>query len=117
MYQIRNSMSTDLSQYYDKDKEKLYVNCSLGTPAFITIEFIPRYDNVSDITSDYWIDVLMQLSVANAKIGVGRIRSRYQQTNALVTQDGERILEEGITELNNLRTYLQENYNNLLPID
>jgi hypothetical protein len=43
----------------------------------ITIEYVCRYDNIEDIKSDYWIDILMRMSVALAKIAVGRIRSRF----------------------------------------
>ena len=43
----------------------------------ITIEYFCRYDHIEDIKSDYWIDILMRMSVALAKIAVGRIRSRF----------------------------------------
>ena len=83
--QIRNTLSTDLSFRYDKASNMLYINTSSGTPTLITIEYIPRYDSVDEITSDFWIDILMRLSIALTKITLGRIRSRYTQSNALWT--------------------------------
>nr|DAR14974.1 MAG TPA: hypothetical protein [Caudoviricetes sp.] len=46
-------------------------------PEKVTIEYIPRFNDVSEIKSDYWVDNLMRLAIANAKITVGRIRTRY----------------------------------------
>ena len=107
LLQLRNTTSTDLAFRYDKASNKLYINISSNTPAKITVEYIPRYDNVDEITSDYWIDVLTRMCVATAKITVGRIRSRYTQSNAIWNQDGNTILEEGNSELNTLREQLQ----------
>lgn len=117
LLQTRNTISTDLAYYFDKKTSKLYINVASSMPSLITIEYIPRFDTVEDVVSDYWIDFLIRLAVALAKITVGRIRSRYTQANALWTQDGERLLEEGNTELNELRTYLSTNNQLLYPID
>lgn len=114
--QIRNTSSTDLAFRYDKPTNKLYINISNNRPTTITVEYIPRFDSVDEITSDYWIDILMRYSVAMAKVIVGRIRSRYTQTNALWAQDTG-ILQEGQAELQNLRDYLQANCNLCYPID
>ena len=86
-------------------------------PKNITLEYVPRYDNVEEITSDYWIDMLMKMCVALTKVTLGRIRTRYTQSNALWVQDGQQILEEGNTELNELRQHLVTNMNLFLPID
>ena len=107
LLQIRNTTSTDLAFRYDKASNRLYINISSNTPANVTIEYVPRYDNVSEIVSDYWIDVLVRMCVATAKITVGRIRTRYTQTSAVWTQDGNEILQEGINELSTLREQLQ----------
>ena len=50
---------------------------------------------VSEIVSDYWIDKLVLLATALTKVTLGRIRSRYTQSNALWSQDGEALLSEG----------------------
>ena len=66
--QIRNTLSTDLSFRFDRSTNQLYINTSSGTPTLITIEYIPRYDSVDEIESDFWIDILMRLSIALTKI-------------------------------------------------
>jgi hypothetical protein len=108
MLQIRNTISTDLSFYFDKSDNKLYINVSSDIPKEVTIIYIPRFDDVSQITSDYWQDVLVRMSVAIAKVTVGRVRTKFKQSNALWTLDGDQILEEGNTELTNLRQELKD---------
>ena len=96
MLQIRNTTSTDLLFRFDRHTNFLYINCSYNPPKYITIEYVPRYDDVSQIVSDYWIDQLMKMCIAYTKIVVGRVRSRYTQSGALWQQDGETILQEGL---------------------
>jgi len=115
--QMRNTITTDLAFRFDRDKQQLYINVAFDRPEKITIEYVPRYNNVSEITSDYWIDIIMRLATALTKITVGRIRSRYTQSNALWTQDGETLLEEGNEELTSIREHLAANTNLLYPID
>ena len=117
LLQIRNTTSTDLAYRYDKSSNKLYVNIASNLPARITIEYVPRYDDVSEIVSDYWIDMLVRLCVANAKVIVGRIRSRYSQSNALWSQDGETLLNEGTSELSEIREHLVTNTQLVYGID
>lgn len=117
LLQIRNTTSTDLAFKYDRSSNFLYINIASGQVNTITVEFIPRYDDVSEVVSDYWIDIIMRLAIALGKIALGRIRSRYTQTNALWQQDGERILDEGNSELNELRTQLRESTALCYPID
>lgn len=108
MMQIKNTISTDLSFYYNKSENKLYVNVSSGTPKTVTIIYVPRFDDVSEITSDYWQDILIRMSVAIAKVTVGRVRTKFKQSNALWTLDGDQILEEGNNELTALRQELKD---------
>lgn len=117
LLQIRNTVSTDLDFYYDKAKEQLYINVTNSSPAYITLEFIPKYDDVSEVVSEYWIDVIMRMAVALAKVTLGRIRSRYKQTNAIWDNDGDTILTEGNTELSELRSVLSSNANVTYPVD
>jgi len=117
LLQLRNTTSTDLAYRYDKASNKLYINVASNLPGTITIEYIPRYDDVSEITSDYWIDMLVRLCVANAKIIVGRIRTRYGQANALWSQDGETLLNEGNAELAEIREHLVSNTQLVYGID
>ena len=117
LQQIRNTTSTDLAFRFDKDSSKLYINVSNGTPGSITIEYVPIIHDVDEIKSPYWIDMLMRLAVALTKVTVGRIRSRYTQSNALWQGDGDTILNEGKEELNNLRDTLLQNSELCYPID
>ena len=117
LQQIRNTISTDLSFRFDKHTNKLYINVSAGTPNKITVEYIPIIQDVEEITSDYWTDMLMRLSIALTKVTIGRIRTRYTQSNALWQQDGDTILSEGREELTNIREMLLANSELCYPID
>ena len=116
MYQLKNTMSTDMSFREDRHNKKLYIN-NYNAPSMVTIEYIPKLRDVEDIQSDYWIDILVKYCVALTKIVLGRIRTRFTQSNALWTQDGEKILEEGNTELKELREMLRVNSNMVYIID
>ena len=116
MCQTRNTISTDLSFREDKHNHKLYIN-SMSAPGYITIEFIPKLNSVEDIQSDYWQDILVKLSTAIVKVVLGRIRTRFTQSNALWAQDGEKLLEEGNTELKELRELLRVNSNLIFAAD
>lgn len=117
MQQISNTTSTDLDYYYEDATSKLYINNTLNVGTDITIEYVPRYDSVEDITSDYWIDIIMRMAKAQTKIAVGTVRSRYTQSNALWTQNGEDMLTQGRTELAELRQHLVDNTQLLYPQD
>ena len=108
MLQIRNTLSTDLAFYFNKTENKVYINVSSSTPKSVTLIYIPRIEDVSEITSDYWQDVLIRLSVAIAKTTVGRVRTKFKQSNALWTLDGDQILEEGNAELTAIRQELKD---------
>lgn len=117
LLQIRNTTSTDLAFRFDKSDNLLYINVSTNIPEAVTIEYVPRYDDVSQITSDYWIDVLIRLAVALTKVTVGRVRSKFKQSNALWTLDGDQLLEEGNAELSLIREKLEASSNLCYPID
>lgn len=117
LLQIRNTTSTDLLFRYDKDSEKLYVNISSNRPDRITVEYVPRYEDVAEITSDFWIDMLIKLAVANTKVIVGRVRSKYTQSNALWVIDGPTLLQEGKAELDDLREKMRIASQLTYPID
>ena len=117
LLQMRNTTSTDLAFRFDKSTCKLYINIANDKPTKITVEYVPEYQDVSEIVSDYWIDQLMKMCIAYTKIVVGRVRSRYTQSGALWQQDGETILQEGLQELRELREYLSQNSQLVYPID
>lgn len=117
LLQMRNTTSTDLAFKEDKTDKKLYINVGYDIPKEITLEFVPIYEDVSEITSDYWIDILHRMSLARTKVALGRIRTRFKQTNPLWEQDGETILAEGTEELNTLRETLRTNSTLCYPVD
>ena len=102
---------------YDRASNKLYINASTGNPSRVTIEYIPVINRVEDISSYYWIDELMKLSIALIKVTVGRIRTKYSQSNALWQNDGQTILAEGQQELQAIREHLLQNTELVYPID
>lgn len=113
LLRIRNTTSTDLDHIFDEHDQKLYINAATNLPSQITIAYIPSYTDIEQIKDDYWIDNLMQMCVALTKITLGRIRTRYTESNALWQQDGATILQEGLDEYRNLQDYLKENNMNL----
>ena len=117
MLQIRNTTSTDLNYIYDANEQKLYINVAYDRPTNITIEYIPIYTNVNQITNDYWIDILQRLALALTKITLGRARTRFTQNNSLWQQDGETILAEGNEEVTQLREILRNNQISFFPVD
>jgi len=117
LQQINNTMSTDLDFRYDDLTKKLYINYSQGKPSEVVIEYVPKLKDVSEVKSVFWQDILYRLSLAHAKIILGRIRTRFVQQGALWTDDGSTILAEGTAELENLREQLRTNSDLILPID
>ena len=57
------------------------------------------------------------MSTAMTKIVLGRIRTRFTQSNPLWTQDGEKLLEEGNNEAASIREELKKNNQLVLGID
>ena len=116
--QVRNTVSTDMAFREDRHNHKIYINNGMsGNVGALTIEFIPKINSVEDIKSDYWQDVLVRICLNLTKIALGRIRTRFTQSNALWTQDGEKLLEEGTTDLKELREVLRVNSQLIYPID
>ena len=115
--QIRSTLSTDCAFTEDKHNHKLYINNTLSAPGYVTVQYIPKLHEADDIKSDYWQDILVKMCVALTKITLGRIRTRFSQSNALWAQDGEKLLEEGNTDLANLREILRTNANLAYSID
>jgi len=115
---IRNTVSgRDLNFIEDKIANKLYINFNNAIPAYITLEYVPKIQVAEDVVGDYWVDILKRLSLAYAKIAVGRARTRYVQSGALWSDDGSTILQEGTTELQALRERLVSNSNYMNPLD
>lgn len=117
LLQTKNTISTDMAFKEDKQANKLYINHYLDIPQFVTIEYIPKLTDTTEIKSDYWIDMLVKFSLAISKVVLGRIRTRFTQSSSLWTQDGETLLTEGNTELKELRDTLRANDNLIFGVD
>ena len=115
--QMRNTMSTDLSFREDRQANKLYINVSCGTPKSITIEYIPEFEDVDDIKSEHWKDLLGRMSLAMTKKALGRIRTRFKVNNLPYSDDGDVMLAEGTKELEEIRELMRKNNNVFLPVD
>ena len=114
--QIRNTLSTDLLFRYDKHSNLLYINCGFDKPQYITIEYVPRYNSVDEIVSDFWIDILVRLSLAICKQVIGRIRKKFQQSNALWSLYVD-ILQEGLDEEKELQELMRKSSQLVFPVD
>ena len=115
--QITNTLSTDLAFKEDRAGRKLYVNYSGGNANKVVVEFIPQLETVEQVNGNFWIDILCRLSLAYAKIALGRIRTRFKQDNALWSQDGDTMLNEGNQELAAVRERMQTKSNYIFPVD
>ena len=117
LLQMRNNTSTDMAFKQDHQAGKLYINTGFDVPNYITIEYVPVFKSVEQIKSNYWIDMLQKLSIAETKIILGRIRTRYTANNSLWQQDGETILAEGVEEEKAILEILTTNSQIVYPMD
>lgn len=98
---------SDLDFYFDNGM--LYVNkASSYLSGDVTVEYNPRYDSVEEITDPYWSLYILRLATAHTKVGLGRARSKYRVNSVNLEMDGETLVQEGITELESIRSELRE---------
>ena len=117
LLQMRSAQSTDLAFRVDLTTKRLYINVADDAPVAITIEYVPKMLDVSDIVSDFWIDQLKRLCVALTKQLCGRVRSRYTASSSLWRQDGDTLLAEANAELEAIREQLRANSVEFYPVD
>lgn len=106
---IKNTISKDLQYTYDEQNKVVYVSANLPKPVQVTITFIPRYHDPSEIKTDYWQEKLRSLAIAKMKIFVGRKRSKYSIPGSPVQLDGKELLQEGLTEQKEIKDFLAAN--------
>lgn len=104
-----NLLSTDMDFYWDKPNQKLYVTANPNVPNLVTIKFKPEYYSVEDIREQYWETQLRKLALGMCKIIIGRIRSKYTSNSAKFQLDGPTLLQEGTTEVEVVRQFLDNN--------
>lgn len=108
MSQVRNTLSTDLQWKFDVHNQVVYCTHREPRPTYVTIRYVPDYQDVSEIEIPMWQDYLVRLATANMKVALGRNRSKYRIEGSNVTLDGETLLTEGNAELEQVRQELQQ---------
>lgn len=114
MAQVRNTLSTDFQWDYDSSNDVVYCTHRDPRPAAVTIRYVPDYKDVSEIKNNTWLDYLIRLSEAHMKKALGRTRSKYKIAGSNVELDGEILLQEANTELDQIREELEGKKNKLL---
>jgi len=117
MSQVRNTLSTDFQWKYDIDNQVIYCTHRDPRPTHVTIRYVPNYTDVSEIKSNTWIDYLLRLSEANMKKALGRTRSKYTVEGSNVSLDGDILLQEANSELEAIRSELEEKKNRLVILN
>ena len=112
-----NTISTDLDFVWDAHKEELSVAINPPYTNQLTIEYIPDYQSVEEITEVYWVDIILKLATAYAKQVIGRIRSKYTLNSSQYSLDGEALLAEAKEEIAEITTFLRDNVDLAFPID
>jgi len=117
MAQVRNTLGTDFQWKYDPDNQIVYCAHRDPRPGAVTIRYVPDYQDVSEIVNETWINYLIRMSEANAKIALGRSRSKYTVEGSNVSLDGDTMLNEGNEELKSIREELEARKNKLVVLN
>lgn len=117
LLQQLNTISTDLDFVWDAHRKQLSVTMSPPFVNAITIQYIPDYKDVEEITEVFWQDIILKLATAYAKQVLGRIRSKYTLNSSQYNLDGETLLNEANTEIQEIQTFLRTNVDLVFPID
>jgi hypothetical protein len=112
-----NTISTDLDFIWDAHNKQLSVTMNPPFTNMITIQYIPDYKDVEEITEVFWMDIILRLATAYAKQVIGRIRSKYTLNSSTYNLDGETMLSEANTEIQEIRSFLTANQDIVFPID
>lgn len=115
--QVRNTLATDFQWNYDLPNQCVYLAIRDPKPAVVTVSYVPQFTDVSEITNNTWINYLIRLSLAYAKVALGRSRSKYTIEESNVTLDGEILLNEGNAELEAIRGELGPKKSKLVIIN
>lgn len=117
MAQVANVLSTDWNWRYDLDNQVVYITCKAPVSNTVTIDYVPDYRDVSEVTNKSWTDIIVRLSEAYMKKALGRCRSKYTVTGSNVTLDGDTLLNEANEELQALRAEMEAKSNRLVVLD
>ena len=97
--QQMNTISTDLDFIWDAHTKQLSIVMNPPFTNQVTIEYVPDYKDVEEITEVFWQDIILRLATAYAKQVIGRIRSKYN------------------AELADIKQKLIDNHDLMMPID
>ena len=117
LLQQLNTISTDLDFVWDYHTKKLSVTMNPPYTNMITIQYIPDYKDVEEITEPFWVDKILQLATAYAKLVIGRIRSKFTLNSSQYSLDGEALVQEANQEIQEIRTFLQTNVDLSFTLD
>lgn len=117
MAQASNTLSTDLNWRHDVDNDVLYITCKAPRPSQVTIDYVPDYKDVSEVKNKSWTDIIIRLSEAYMKLALGRSRSKYTIQGSNVSLDGETLLSEANSQLEEIRTEMESKTNRLVILD
>lgn len=115
--QVRNTLSTDFQWEYDRNNQVIMLAHRAPLPTQVTVKYVPDYTDVSEITHPGWIDYLIRLSEAHIKKSWGRARSKYTIEGSNVSLDGEALLNEANSELEQIREELENKRNKFVLLN
>lgn len=117
MAQVRNTLSNDFQWRYDQLNQIVYCTHRDPMPTVVTITYVPDFEDVSEIRDRMWINYLIRLSEAYMKKSLGRVRSKYTVQGSNVTYDGETLLNEANTELQQIQEELDKKKTKLVLLN
>ena len=115
--QQRNTLAADLDFIWNSETKQLFISTNPPFPPALTIQYTKEYAKVDDIKDPYWTDILLRLAIAYSKQALGRVRGKYTLNSAQYNLDGETLINEANTEIENIRTHLVTNCDVVYPID
>lgn len=90
-----------------QDGDQLYLDITGGSGS-VTIEYIPDYEDVSEVTEPFWVNFIMNMAMALTKVALGRARTKFNISGLPYEMDGDTLLGEGTAELDALNEQLRE---------
>lgn len=115
--QVRNTLGTDFQWEFDPQNQVIYCPHRAPIPTYVTVQYVPDFQDVSEILDHTWQDYLIRMATANMKIALGRTRSKYTIAGSNVTLDGDVLLNEGNAELDAIRAELDSKKNKLVIVN
>lgn len=104
---MQNTVQDELSYILDEYEKKLYVSYAGVRPTRVTVVYKPVLNKVEDLPSDYWVNYLVRLATAHAKITMGLIREKYSVASSPYSVNAD-IKADGISELQTVREELKK---------